>query len=670
MSTTGRLNRLRQQVVLAVVVVGALAAMTMGGAYLLIGAVGGGAAVAGRLRPVTRGSWRGLNIAVLVGCVVVGLLSTFKIGVGLVLVGWLQVHRSFTGRQPADDRVAILLALLQVLLACVQSLSGYLAPLFAAFAMLVPLSLLLTHLVESAPESLDPTTGRTPGLGGLWGVGPFTVVLTVLLFFGLPRIQVDGIPGAGNAAGLGDKVRLGDLGTLKDNPALALRATVRNADGSVRTGPFYFRGTVFDDFDGETWTSTFDARTEASSIGRIDHPAAITQEIALEPLQDGILVGIPGIVRIELPELQKPSRDPNGAWRQQPSSSRITYTVWSVPLDEEDRPEILRRAARRSEKVYLAGGAWSDLPENLDPRVGALAERLVTEAGVRGQPAEEARVLEQYLRTEFGYTLVPEPTLAAQPLSGFLFESRRGHCEYFATALAVMLRTRGIPARVVGGYYGGEPNPFADWVLVRQSDAHAWVEARVGDRWMQLDATPAADTPTGPSVVEALLELAAARWQDLILDYSLENQVLALLEMGSFLRGARLVGGVGAVGAMGAGIGGTVVGLVGLATVLIAVGLGLRVRLFRSRADRVTRELRRARTLVRRRGWEIPVDLPPVEAATWLVDRAGAEAEPLLELSWMHYEVRYGPGVDSERAADAREAYRALQKALPARRRG
>lgn len=652
------------------VVVGALAGLTMGGVFSVIGVIGGVWAVGARLRPVVRGSWRAINIAVLVGCILLGILTSAQLAVGLALVSWLQVHRSSTGRTPADDRVSILLALLQVLLACVQSISGFLAPLFAAFAVLVPVALVLSHLVESAPRSLDPTTGRTPGLGGLWTVGPFTMVLTVLMFFGLPRIQVDGVPGQGAESGLSDSVRLGDLGELKSNPALALRATVRDADGGVRSGPFYFRGTVFDAFDGERWTSSFEARSKVSSVGRVDHADVLVQEINLEPLQDGILVGLPGAVRMEFGDRRKLTRDPNGAWRRKGTPERLSYKVWSVPTEATDRPDPLRLAAARSEQAYLEAGAWTGLPVNLDPRIADLTTRIVEEAGAAGQPAQEARALEQWLRTELAYTLVPDAALSDQPLAGFLFDTRRGHCEFFATALAVMLRTRGVPARVVGGYYGGEPNPFADWVLVRQSDAHAWVEAWIDGRWVQLDATPASAAPSGPSVLEALRDLASARWQALILDYSLETQVMALLDFGSYVRGAQLPAGMGAAAAVGVGLGGTVLGLVVVAMGFIALGLGVRFRFGRRRRPVVTRELQRARALVRRRGWQVPVDLPPVEAAQWLVEQAGTEAEPLLELSWLHYEVRYGGAEDRERAARARGARQALDKALPRRRRG
>jgi len=668
----GRLDRLRIRVVTGVVVVGALSAATIGGVVALVSLLGGLTAVVGRALPPSKGSWKIANLAVFAGAVFGVLLSGYAVEVGAGLVAWLQFHRACTGRSTADDRVAILFALLQVLVACLQSISGLLAPLFLAFALLVPIALLLSHIVEAAPDALDPTMGRPPGLGGLWSIGPITAALTVFMFFSLPRLEAGGI--GGNRVGLDDdEVRIGNPGDLKDNPELALRAVVRRSDGTLLTGPFYFRGTAFDHFDGESWKSTLRGETERAAVGRMDHPEAIRQDITLEPLQRGVLVGIPGIVRIDYDGLGRPTRDLNAVWRQKGDSIRRAYTVWSVPTDVSDRPDPMRAAVSRTEAATLRAGVWTSLPESLDPRVADLAATVIEDAGAAGDPLGEARALESWLRSEFAYTLVPEPALGDQPLSRFLFDTRRGHCEYFATALAVTLRTRGIPSRVVGGFYGGEPNPFADWVLVRQSDAHAWVEAWIeGEGWVQFDATPAAAASEGPPLWLALIDVLSGRWQRLILDYSLESQIRGLLDIFSWVRGGRLPGGQGVVTAVGIGAGGTMLLVVVGGIGLIAFGLGLRGRFSRHPVGRVAKELRRARRSVDRKGWRIPPHLPPVAAARWLVERVGDLAEPLLALSWLHYKVRYSgdDSLDVASVKQARELRRQIQKGLPKRRRG
>src|SRR5262249_20362469 len=129
------------------------------------------------------------------------------------------------------------------------------------------------------------------------------------------------------------------------------------------------------------------------------------------------------------------------------------------------------------------------LPAGLPPRVVALARELTAQAH---GPYDKAVALMRHL-ARFRYTTdLPAPG-AADPLSGFLFDFRAGHCEYFATALAILLRAVGVPSREVNGFYGGEWNDFGNYLAVRQMDAHAWVEAWFpGHGWVTLDPTPGA----------------------------------------------------------------------------------------------------------------------------------------------------------------------------------
>jgi len=123
----------------------------------------------------------------------------------------------------------------------------------------------------------------------------------------------------------------------------------------------------------------------------------------------------------------------------------------------------------------------------LDPRILQLAER-ATE-GIVGAK-NKARALERFLKQSYRYSLEELPAGENDPLAAFLFEQRQGNCEYFASALAVMLRSLGVPARVVNGYLGGEWNPYGEYFLIRHSNAHSWVEAHfAGEGWVTLDPT-------------------------------------------------------------------------------------------------------------------------------------------------------------------------------------
>jgi transglutaminase-like putative cysteine protease len=162
----------------------------------------------------------------------------------------------------------------------------------------------------------------------------------------------------------------------------------------------------------------------------------------------------------------------------------------------------------------------------VDRRVIDLARSLT--AGLKTD-ADRARALENYLRTRYAYSLEVSDSGVEDPLAHFLFESRKGYCEYFASALAVMLRVVWIPARVVTGFQGGTANPLSGWHVVRSSDAHAWVEAWIpGQGWTAYDPTPPDPNPPGASPYARLLMYLDALqifWQEWVIGYDLDRQM-------------------------------------------------------------------------------------------------------------------------------------------------
>jgi hypothetical protein len=168
----------------------------------------------------------------------------------------------------------------------------------------------------------------------------------------------------------------------------------------------------------------------------------------------------------------------------------------------------------------------------LDERIPRLA--LDMTAGLT-TPDERARALERRLRHDYGYTLELLPAPVADPLATFLFTRKKGHCEYFASAMAVMLRTLGIPARVVTGFLGGVYNPMTGWQVVRASDAHSWVEAWLPGRgWLTFDPTPPDPSPSSASLwtrAGLVLDAADQFWQDWVVGYDFERQITLAARM-------------------------------------------------------------------------------------------------------------------------------------------
>jgi hypothetical protein len=200
----------------------------------------------------------------------------------------------------------------------------------------------------------------------------------------------------------------------------------------------------------------------------------------------------------------------------------LRYAVSSF-LDDETHASAQLSASARIEAL--------ELPP-LDERIPRLAFDMT--AGL-ATPEEKARALERRLRHDYGYTLELLPAPVADPLATFLFVRKKGHCEYFASAMAVMLRTLGIPARVVTGFLGGVYNPMTGWQVVRASDAHSWVEAWLPQRgWVTFDPTPPdpAPSPAGLwSRAGLVLDAADQFWQDWVVGYDFERQITLAARM-------------------------------------------------------------------------------------------------------------------------------------------
>jgi hypothetical protein len=186
--------------------------------------------------------------------------------------------------------------------------------------------------------------------------------------------------------------------------------------------------------------------------------------------------------------------------RMQPVDQRISYNVVSYPDFRLDND------LSRSTRDY-----YTKIPPNSNTRTLELARNMREEAG----SAEEFinRVLRKFNKEEYYYTLEPPP-LGSNPVDRFLFDTRRGFCEHYASAFAVMMRAAGIPARIVLGYQGGEMNPMGKYMIVRQADAHAWTEIWLPGRgWYRVDPTAA----VAPERIEegrygAILDGIGASW--------------------------------------------------------------------------------------------------------------------------------------------------------------
>jgi hypothetical protein len=211
------------------------------------------------------------------------------------------------------------------------------------------------------------------------------------------------------------------------------------------------------------------------------------QTFIIEPVDTPVIFAVPRAVALQA-ELHTINVDSEGALQTEfHADKRLVYRAFSDTL----QPNV--NVLRADRMQYLSESArYLELPVNLDPRIGELTREVIRKSGARTW-YDAARAVESYLRDNYGYSLQMKAG-GADPLADFLFNVKQGHCEYFATALAVMLRTQGIATRIVNGFLPGEYNSAAGAFTVRQSDAHSWVEVYFPqtNSWMTFDPTPPA----------------------------------------------------------------------------------------------------------------------------------------------------------------------------------
>jgi len=328
----------------------------------------------------------------------------------------------------------------------------------------------------------------------------FLILVLALPFFLIaPRTASSALKrsgGGGSAViGFADTVTLGAIGELKRSDEIVMHVRVEGANSDSMAG-LRWRGVALDQFSGRGWAKSIDARrfedkTDEGGLFKLgtttDVARLTTQTVFLEPLDTPVLFGAARIVAVQgrLPFVRV---DSEGSIQTRPhDDEKVVYKVYS----DIAAPSM---ATLRSDPLdYLVPAArYLQLPGNIDPRIAALAKAVITQSGSR-TGYDQARAIEAYLRDSYEYSLDLKAG-GPDPLADFLFRVRSGHCEYFSTAMAVMLRTQGIAARVVNGFLPGEYNEAAGAYTVRRSDAHSWVEVYFPETnsWVTFDPTPPA----------------------------------------------------------------------------------------------------------------------------------------------------------------------------------
>jgi hypothetical protein len=355
--------------------------------------------------------------------------------------------------------------------------------------------------------------------------------MTVCLFFVLPRTARAAFERFGPAryrlTGFSNNVTLGEIGRIKQSSAPVMHVRSYQGEGFL---PVKWRGAALAEFDGKRWFNpagleqaiqvdngevVVRSATEGASRG----PNLIYQ-VHLEPLIADTLffAGTVETIKIDVRYLRY-SRGGGFHVAARYGNRGLNYSAYGFLPNEWAPGRYTAQLPQGILREYLT------LPP-LDPRIPELARQMT--AGAE-RPAQKARAMEAHLRQDYGYTLELLSRPVDDPLAYFLFVRRKGHCEYFASSMAVMLRTLGIPSRVVTGFQSGVYNPMTGWQVIRASDAHSWVEAWIEGRgWTTFDPTPFDPSGGEPGLMSRLALLsdtASQVWNDWVMSYDLDHQM-------------------------------------------------------------------------------------------------------------------------------------------------
>jgi transglutaminase-like putative cysteine protease len=470
------------------------------------------------------------------------LISQSFVGASVHLVLFSMVVKIFSVQRDRDLMYLAVLSFLEVLAAAVLTVDSIFLLAFAVFLLLAVTTFISLEMRRTARR-----TGRfarehsgVRRLGRSLSATALLLVLAILvaalvIFFVLPRVSANYLaslaPRSVITSGFSNEVDLGAIGQIQQSNEVVMHVRIEG-DTTGAHQDLHWRGLALANFDGHKWTNPPDtlemvpARQSTFALSRIsgaDTPIArdwrpLNYRVMMEPIGTNLFF-FPGQAMALYGNYRAIGYDRGLAFYSL-DNDHIVSIYRAVVNTKPPEPSAAGGELPPNVSLY-----YLQLPGRVDPRVRDLAEKVTA-----GAPdnVEKARLLEDHLRSRYGYTLELPASTPTDPIADFLFRRKRGHCEYFASSMAVMLRTLGIPSRVVNGFRGGEFNSVTGSYIVRARDAHSWVEAYFpGTGWMTFDPTPASPQPANVSGLQRLLYyLDAMRefWREWVINYDFGHQ--------------------------------------------------------------------------------------------------------------------------------------------------
>ncbi|MBT8495920.1 MAG: DUF3488 and transglutaminase-like domain-containing protein, partial [Deltaproteobacteria bacterium] len=531
-------------------------------------------------------------------------------------------------------------------------------------------------------------------------------VAATMLFLLIPRIgfglffQKSRSPV--NMTGFSDGVQLGGHGLIKNDDTVVMRVHIDDKYHGRNAPYIHWRGVAFDLYENGEWRRSREApKTERRVViprrGMTRHHLlynqrniepnvldarmrrSVRQEVYLEPTGYDVLFGASMPMTFEFESSQRrPRKERNDEIRHHHSAG-IKYVVYS-DLD----PPSSARMRKALDVVPVGFDVYLDVPSDVPNRVIELAQRITRDAETK---YDKVKAIETWLKTNLAYTLRMQDPEGQEPIDFFLFDRKAGHCEYFSSAMAIMVRSVGVPSRNVNGFLGGEWNEYNDYIAVRAGDAHSWVEVYFHDvGWVTFDPTPSAEVDQlgrgGLSFVDKMRRIADTirfKWFKWVIEYDFFRQMSLFRKVsrglkrgaGGFLKGGpsrikdwfkrNKAKGMVAVGAFG----------------LLFAGFLLWRRRHQTADEQLGRRTsgRRRRSPVSgiyasvlsrlaKRGYKRSPSTTPREHAHALAELEVPGSAELVELTDLYYSVEFGGRAAGDALGRARELRGAIESAL------
>ena len=452
---------------------------------------------------------------------------------GAALLATMLALKLLETRSVRDARSVLSFALFAIMAGFLQDQGPWTLLLALVATLLVLGALARVAEVDMPGGATNLPASARPRLLAAAKLLALSLPLAAVGFFLFPRLgsPMWGVPDIVNEArtGLGNDMSPGDFGELFIDDSPILRIVF---DGPMPTpDALYWRGPVLTRFDGRRW-SRWDGESYLNPVPVEPIGPLLSYEVTQEPTDRRYLMGLD--LPIDPPDGARMGAD-RSVFAARPQSEVSRFRMRSA-LRYRFEPELSRTARQLA----------LQLPEDFNPRTRVLIEQWRT-----ADPSPEAMIERalQWFNREFSYNLIA-PLLGRHSVDEFLFDSKTGYCEHFASSFAVMMRMAGVPTRVVTGYQGGYTNAFGDYIVVRQSDAHAWTEVWLDGRgWVRIDPTgavaperiasgdsgfneaPGMLTQFGQPLFDAY-DFVRRGWNDLVLGFSAARQRNLLQSVG------------------------------------------------------------------------------------------------------------------------------------------